>query len=239
MSYDVSATVSEQQVKLDGTRPINMFVLNASLSGWNPLYYADNNQDVFGFEMNASGNLVATDNIVYTGLPIQYDTIKNQTTGEISEVSISIPNTDRVIDGHIQDNNYLRGRDVYILTCFADHLPSGSTATHIGTSPDRFATIKEKMYVDAVTTNQDVATFSCKPKFVIKNIVLPGRTFSRECSWALKGRYLETECDPSSNISATTFPTCDGTLENCRARNNVARFGGFVSIPSRGITIIT
>jgi len=239
MSYSVDAAISSEMVKIDSTFPIEMFVINASLSGWEPMYYVNLNQDIFGFEMNASGNLVATDSQTYIGLPVQRDIISNSTDGQIAEITISIPNTDRVVESVIQSKEYLRGREVHIITGFAKHLPSGATAKHIGSSPDRFAVMKEKLYVDSTTSDENVVSFSCKPKFVIKNMILPGRLYSRVCAWAFKDKYRETECDPDSNISATTFPHCDGTLDNCRARNNESRFGGFPSIPSRGIVIIS
>lgn len=237
--YNVSATFNEEQVKLSGTFPIGMYVLNASLSGWDPLYYTTLNQDIFGYEMDNNGNLVATDSQTYTGLPIQRGDIESTTDGKISELTISIPNTDREIESIIQTNDYLRGREVYVLTGYAKHLPSGATAKHIGSDSDRFAIIKEKYYVDSVTSNMEVVAFSCKPKFVIKNMILPGRTYSRECSWALDGRYLGSECDPLASINSVTYPNCDGTLENCRARTNVKRYGGFTSVPNKGFIILS
>ena len=76
-------------------------------------------------------------------------------------------------------------------------------------------------------------TFSCKAKFDMKNINVPNRTYGAECAWVLGkgGGYLGSYCDPASNINSASFPTCDGTLENCRERSNAQRFGGFTSIP--------
>jgi lambda family phage minor tail protein L len=239
MTYNVNATFSSEQVKLSGTHPVESYVLNASLSGWNPLYYVALNQDIFGYGMLASGTLTATGDKTYTGLPIQRGDIANTTDGRISEVSISIPNVDRIIESVIQNNDYLRGRDVYILTGFAKHLPSGATAKHIGSDSDRFSIIKEKLYIDSTTSNSEIVTFTCKPKFVIKNMTIPSRTYSRDCGWAFKGRYVGSECDPLASVDTVTYPDCDGTLENCRARANTKRFGGFTSIPSRGIVILS
>ena len=46
MSIDVSATISTEQVKREGIGIIDMYVLNASSSGFDPLYFANWNQDV-------------------------------------------------------------------------------------------------------------------------------------------------------------------------------------------------
>jgi len=237
MSYNVTASFSEEQAKLEGTFPINMYVINASQSGWNPYYYVDMNEDVYGYEMDASGNLTTTET-VYTRGKIERGELSTNTSGEIPEVTISIPNINRTIESIIQTNNYLRGCDVYIITTFAKFLPSGSTYRHIGSTPDKNAVMKEKVYIDRPISNEQVVTFSCKPKFTLRNIVLPRRKFMKECSWALDGDYLGSECDPDRNINATLFPTCDGTLEQCKERGNSSRFGGFVSIPERYITLI-
>jgi len=121
---------------------------------------------------------------------------------------------------------------------FARHLPVGDGDKFLGASPDGNAYIKDKYYIDTLTSNENVITFVCKSKFDIKQIVVPGRRYSLECQWAIQGRYLGSECDIGSDIAVATYPTCDGTLENCRERNNDARFGGFVSIPRRGFLIV-
>ncbi len=232
MAYDVTATFQAEQVKLENIFIINMYCVNASQSGWDPLYYWNGNQDIYGFQLNSNGSVTATEQ-VYVGLPISQDSLKTNISGEIPQLSISIPNTDRTVEAVIQNNDYLRGREIHVLTCFAKHLPSGATAKHIGSSPDHNAVLKEKMYIDSTTSNEQAVTFICKPKFNIKNIIVPGRKFSRECAW----NYLGTECDPDGNINAASFPTCDGTLKQCRERGNTYRFGGWPSIPLRGITV--
>lgn len=491
MTYSVTATYTSEAAKLEGTYPIDMFVVNASLSGWEPLYYVNLNQDVVGFSLNATGNL--TNNAtIYTGLPIDRGDISTNNTGEIGELSISIPNTDRVIESIIQNRQYLRGREIYVVSGFARHLPINTTledetgasfgttvhglsladgsafikvsgvdlspyagvagsstpykiilkdstgkqaigyiaeadttetlassiltdgglelctgwsqtrgtlsadavsphggtysgrftrnatstdgyfyrsisptvgklykvtcwlkrgdstnvrayigpvgsystigittatswtmfsiywtalassivlfstvgsngqysniddvlveeVTHVGTTgvhivstlngstrnwasiesgfnyndtsytfdvyyssiaanlvsekyigntPDKNAFLKEKMYIDNVMSNEQAVVFNCKSKFNIKNVVLPKRAYYKECTWAIMGNYLGSECDPQDTINTASYPTCDGTLDNCRERHNSARFGGFPSIPRRGIVIV-
>ncbi|GAG38787.1 unnamed protein product, partial [marine sediment metagenome] len=145
---------------------------------------------------------------------------------------------DRSMESYIQSYNYLRGLSVSCLSAFTKHLPIGSAAEYIGETPDRFAVMKEKMYVDSTTSNEQAVSFSCKPKFMIKNKILPGRTFSRECQWV---DYGTASTASNCRVGPATFaanPTCDRTLDNCVARGNKNRFGGFVSIPQRGITVI-
>lgn len=237
MTYDVNATYTTEAAKIEGSYPIDMYVVNASLSGWEPLYFANLNQDVYGYSMNATEDLKATPT-VYTGLPIERGDLSTNTAGEIGELSITIPNTDRVMESIIQSRKYLRGRDIHILSCFARHLPSGATSKHLGVEEDKNAVLKEKMYVDNVVSNEKAITFNCKSKFNIKNVVLPKRTFYRGCTWAMMGRYAATECSPQSTVNTASYPTCDGTLDSCRERKNSARFGGFPSIPNKAIYIV-
>jgi phage-related protein len=237
MSIDVNATFAKEQVKREGIGIAEMYILNASHSGFDPLYFVNWNQNVIGFQLNASGDLEAADE-TYTGVPIKREPVKTNLQGEASGVSISIPNVDRGLEAYVQNRNYLRGCDVYILTAFTKHLPSGASANHIGESPDRFAVLKEVLQVDSLTSDENVVAFTCRPKFLISKKVLPGRSFSRGCSWAEKGRYVGIECDPTAQINTTTYPECDGTLDNCTERTNKERFGGFPSVPDRGVAIV-
>ena len=237
MTYNVTATYTTEAAKREGAHPIDMYVVNASLSGWEPLYYANVNQDIYGFTLNSTSNLTNTETL-YSGLPISRSDIDTNVAGEIGEISVTVPNADRVMESVIQGRQYLRGRDIHVISGFAKHLPSGVTANHIGTSPDRHAFMKEKMYIDSVTSNEQVVVFTCRSKFNIKNVVLPKRSFYKECTWAIMGNYLGSECDPQDTINTASYPTCDGTLDNCRQRHNSGRFGGFPSIPRRGIVLV-
>ncbi len=233
MSIDINATFSKEAVKREGIGIIDMYILNASVDGFDPLYFANWNQDILGFQMDSDGNLLSATE-TYTGLPIERESIKSGLQGEISEVSISIPNVDRNIESYIQNYDYLRGRDIYTLTAFIKHLPSGTQAKQIGSIPDRFAIMKEKLYIDSTASDKEKVTFSCRPKFIIKGKTLPGRTFNRECGWD----YASSECGITNATLLASYPKCDGSLDNCIERKNRSRFGGFPSIPNRGITII-
>jgi lambda family phage minor tail protein L len=237
MSYTVSATFSQEQAKRAGAEPINLYVLNASQTGVDYKYYANYNQNVYGYRLDANGD-ITNSTTLYVGLPIEIDEIKSDTTGEITNIGVSIPNTDRVVESFIQNQNYLRGKEIYIMTTFAKSLPSGDSPQYVGSESDKNAVLKEKLFIDTATSNEQVVTFSCKPKFLIKHAVIPNRNFSRECAWALRNKYAATECDPLGSIDTVTYTTCDGTLDNCKLRQNVKRFGGFPSIPRRGIVIV-
>jgi len=227
MTYDVTATFMREQTKIDNVYPVNMYIVNASLTGENYLYYVDSNQSIVGYQVDSNGELTSATQL-YTGIPIDSGNIGTNTTGQIGEVSVSIPNTDRIIENYIQNVNYLRGHEIIFVTAFAKHLPASSSPTHIGESgsEDYNAAITEKLFIDSTSSNETAVTFSCKPKFIIKNVILPGRRYSRECQW---DTYLGTECDPLGKISIAS--ECPRTLTACQFRNNATQFGGFPSIP--------
>lgn len=235
MSYNVNATFLREQIKVDDVAPIHLYVVNASIIGKQHLYFANYNQDIYGYEVDRLGNLVASP-IKYTGLPITQNDFKSDTSGETSQVDISIPNVDRVMEGYVQTVDYLRGRDVYLITSFERTLPASPlNPEYIGDADyeDYHAAMVEKLYVDGTSSDENVVTFACKPKFIVRNVVLPNRRYSRECQWS----YLGSDCDPTGAVDSVTYPTCDRTLEQCTERENTIQFGGFPSIPKRMIYI--
>jgi len=137
------------------------------------------------------------------------------------------------MEGILHSQEYLRGKDIYVMTAFARNLPSGVGYTFIGTTPDRRSTIKEKFYIDSASSSEQAVVFNCKSKFDIKRAKIPGRTFSHECQWDYNG----TECNVTSTQFAS-YPTCDLSINDCKQRVNASRFGGFLSIPNRGFAII-
>lgn len=236
MAYDVTASFQSEAVKIEGSHPVDMYVVNASYSGADYLYFVDAPQDIYGFMLNASGNVTATEQL-YTGLPITRGALDTNVQGEVGGVSITIPNTDRAMESVIQNYDYLRGCDVHVISTFATYLPSGSSTYYIGTAADHNAIMKEKLFIDSSTSDENVVTFSCKPKFTIKSVPIPRRKFVLTCWWAQDGNYGGTECGANATVVAS-WTTCDGTLSSCKERRNQHRFGGFPSIPRKGITII-
>jgi len=232
MAYDVTATMSTEQAKLEGSYPIDMVILNASLSGFDPMYFANLNQDVYGFEIDSDGDLLNSAT-VYTGLPLEIQNFSTSTDGKVPEVSISIPNVDRTVEAVIQDQDYLRSREVYLVTSFVKFLPTGSDYRHLGETEERNAAIKEKLYISSVSSNEQAVTFNCTPKFNLRNAQLPRRRFTKDCSW----EYGDSNCDPNASIDYVTYPTCNYTLSDCEKRGNAERFGGFPSIPSKALAM--
>ena len=233
---DITATFKTEIQKLEDIFPLEMYCLNASLSGFDPLYFVNLNQNVMGFSLNATGDLLATETL-YTAMSIKRSTEQTNIQSEIPSVNITVPNIDRSIESIVQNNNYMRGCEGYLITTFATYLPSGATADYIGTSPDRYVASKEKLFIDTVSSDRESLTFTLKSKFDLKNIVIPKRTYMKECYWALSNRFNGVECSPAGTVNIIAS-TCDGTLTQCKERSNLQRYGGFPSVPTTAIQIM-
>jgi lambda family phage minor tail protein L len=237
MTHSANATFVKEAGRVEGAFPIDMYVINASYSGTEYLYYVNMNQDVVGYQLNASGEITSA-TTTYTAIYSERAELDTNIESEISSVTVSIPNVNREIESIIQTRDYLRGCEVHLISSFAKHLPSGTGANYLGEDPDYRACLKEKFYVDSVTSNEEAVSFELKSKFDIKDMVVPARMFSKECQWAILGLYLGTECDVNGSINSASYPTCDGSLNDCRKRGNTKRFGGFASVPRRGFVVL-
>jgi len=214
--------------------PTTQGTIEASLHNY--LYFVKNDYNVIGWAMSA-GEAINQEQ-EYTAANIRREDLNFELEGtsKAATMRVSVANVDRIIEGFIQERTYLRGCNLYILTAFAKHFPSGIGYSYIGNAPDYLSNLVEKFVIDGAMSNQDVVTFNCKFKFLFRNVSLPGRVMDRDfCSWAVK--YKGPECDPTNSIDEGLYPTCDGTVDNCRKRGNSRRFGGFPGIPRTAIYV--
>jgi lambda family phage minor tail protein L len=219
-------TVSEA-LSNESTKDVKLF---------NYLYFIKSEFNKVGYKMR-DGDLVNVEE-VYFAANIRRENIEAelQSSSKGLVIRINIGNVDRVVESLIQNRVYLRGCNVYLVTMYAKHFPSGSGHLYIGSAPDYLSNIVEKLVIDSATSNEANVTFDCRYKFFFKDFQLPARIMDRNfCAWAR--RYKGPECDPTDAINGTTYPTCNGTLADCRERGNTRRFGGFPSIPKQAIYI--
>ena len=229
MPYDVTASFSIEQAKISGSYPLDMYVFNATYSGKEYYYFVNHDSNIVGYSLDDNG-AVTSATVTYTAVPMKRGSQNTNTSGELSTIDITFPNTNRVIESFIQDRDYLRGNEVHVITMFSRHLPTGANEKYIGSDPDYRSNLNETYYVDSVQSSEAEITFNCKAKFDIKKVSLPRRRYTHECAWALNNSYLGSECDPNLEVDSVTYPTCDGTLEQCRQRENSKRYGGFPGI---------
>jgi lambda family phage minor tail protein L len=183
------------------------------------------NQPIFLYTIEnfdgASNNLnfaewdadVVYDGVTYSKFPIKHDGIGENSHGELDSILVTVANVNRAIQAYLEAYD-LRGKKVVITIVFADQLA------------DADANIKFTYYIDNYTANQDTVDFSLSSKYDVIDITLPLAKFYRNyCRWKFKGAECayagaETVCDKRKT-------TCKNTM------GNVARYGGFPSVPSQ------
>ena len=84
MSYTVNATFLRERIRVEGSAPIAMYVVNASLTGEDYLYYTNYNQDVYGYGLDGNGNVGqlvnAADGVIAASY--EYDPYGNTTVAD-------------------------------------------------------------------------------------------------------------------------------------------------------------
>lgn len=157
---------------------------------------------------------VVYDGVTYVRFPIKHDEIAENAKGEIDSLKVTVANVDRQIEALLQTYD-IRGKKVTITLVWAAKL--AVTDAHID-----FV-----YYVDSYSANQDAVEFSLSSKYDVLDIQLPSGVFYRNtCRWKFKG----TQCGYSGIETE-----CNKTKQRCKDLSNIARYGGFPSIPSKRI----
>ena len=178
---------------------------------------------IFNYD-GASTNLYFADyseNVTYDGqeyikFPISHDAITEDTTGEISSVSVTLSNVSRLIQAYLETYDF-NGKKVYITLVWGNQLDDGD------------AYLREIFYIDSYSADQNNVSFTLTSKFDVLSLQIPARKYSRNyCGFKFKS----TEC-----AYAGAESTCNKTLTRCRVLANSGRFGGFPSIPVQRIYV--
>lgn len=148
----------------------------------------------------------------YTKFPIKHEEIGENTQGEIDTIRVSVANVNRIFQAYLE-NYDLRGKKVIVTLVWANQLA------------DTDAHIDFIYYIDNYSSNQNSVDFVLSSKYDVIDLTLPNGVYNRNyCRW----KYNSTECGHSG---APT--TCDKRKTTCKTTmNNIARYGGFPSIPT-------
>jgi len=153
---------------------------------------------------------VTFDSLVYQAFPITFVFVTEKTQGEVDQVQLRVSNVSRLIEAYLQQYN-LREKQVKITYVHADHLDD----------PDN--KYEESWHIDSYTTNVSQAIFILSSILDVRQVALPLRTVNRNvCGWASAGRFKGIECK-----YAGPETVCDGTLQQCRAYQNIINYGAF------------
>jgi lambda family phage minor tail protein L len=144
---------------------------------------------------------------LYYCAPIKCEAVTENSASEIDNVTITFGNVDRSFVHYLESHDGLRKCKVTIRTVFQ------------GTLSDATAFTDDIFYVASASMTSKSAIFLLKSKMDLLGVSLPLRRFYRStCQWG----YKSTECGSTSALT-----TCNHSKEECSARGNLSRFGGF------------
>lgn len=167
----------------------------------------------------------------YLKFPVKVSELQVLSDGTVVNSKLSVANVSREIMFYVESEGGLRGRAVRVLTVFEAHLddayvwhPDGSLEVYPNGNPrnpeEDFTA--ERFVIDGYVANETTVEFTLLPA-VDLTIMLPRRRFTKgSCYWIFK--------DPETCGYDGDHTVCGKTLEDCRERGNLERFGGFPGI---------
>jgi len=154
---------------------------------------------------------------LFMAFPFQLDTTMSSSKGEIPTVELKVSNVTQLIEAQLQTLNGGIGSEVKIIVVNSKFLTENYSEL--------------ELYFDVLEchTNHEWVTFTLGAPSPMRKRFPLDRYFALHCRWKFKS----IEC---GYVGAET--TCNRTLEQCRARTNTTRFGGFPCMRSGGIKVV-
>ena len=152
----------------------------------------------------------------FIAFPITHEFIEESGNQEIPQIKMRASNVSRYIQAYLEQYD-LRGKRVDIILVWANQL----------NNPD--VKIVDTYYIDSYAANEKDVEFTLTSKFDVLDVSLPsGKYLRTHCRWVFKS----SECGYTGSETS-----CNRTFQRCQELNNVARFGGFPSIPIRRLYV--
>jgi phage-related protein len=166
---DITSAFRQEKNKLESAAVVTMY--DIEITDTVTLHITDYDKDViFG--------------IPYYAFPVKRSEIDQNMLNQITSMSLSIANANRVYGGYLELYDGLIGNKVVITTTFENLL--GDVASGI----------TEEYYVKSSQANQGVIVLNLVSKLDIMDYQLPGRTFETNfCQWSYKGLGCWEESD--------------------------------------------
>lgn len=169
---------------------------------------------------------------VYTPAPFRIGALHSNIEGRIDNLSLeltninNLPGQNNTISEFLHAYDGLRGCEVNVLKVFRGGLS------------DSDANMRDIYYIDSCSLDQSSAKFTLTSKFEVQGVTLPFRKYRRDqCQWTFNSE----ECNPRNlnptiTAAAAAGAHCRKTIASCDITyENVHRFGGFPSIPTRRV----
>lgn len=208
-------------------RPLRLYTIH-EYDGVNNLYFVENHENIRFLDQE------------YTAFPIRYETMGENTQGEVDGVKLILGNVSRLIRRYLTNYDW-RLKKVTIRTIWGDYVDSyledvdgneiknteGENIYVIRAEATMW--IDDVFYIDSYSADSKNVNVTMTSKFDVVNLDLPSSRYGRNyCRWKFKS----TECGYAGAESE-----CNRTLARCRELDNQLRFGGFPSIPTRRLYI--
>ncbi len=177
------------------------------------IYDYDGTNDLLFAEYDQS---VTFNGEVYIAFPITHEFIEESGNQEIPQIKVRASNVSRYLQAYLEQYD-LRGKRVDIILVWANQL----------NNPD--VKIIDTYYIDSYSANEQDVEFTLTSKFDVLDVVLPsGKYLRTHCRWVFKS----DQCGYTGSETS-----CNRTFQRCQELSNVARFGGFPSIPIRHLYV--
>lgn len=187
-------------------QPVVLFIVHDYDGAGNNLRFADYDSDV------------TFDGQTYTKFPIKFQTLDENTNGQIDALRVTLGNVSRLIQAYLESGD-LRDKKITIRIVWANLLA------------DATSYLDYIYYIDSYESNQENAEFICTTRMDVIDMTIPG------------GIYLRTHCryktfkDPDTCGYAGSETDCNRTMQRCKELDNFQRFGGFPALPLRRLYV--
>lgn len=168
--------------------------------------------------VNAQEN-VTFSGVEYQAFPIKFETIPENSQGEVDVIKIKVANVSRVFESYLQTYD-LREKKIRIRIVWSNQLAEAG------------AYLDYNFYIEYYSSTANSVELTCTTKTDVVDYVLP------------TGLYLRTHCRYKTFKDANTCgyagaeTSCNRTFQRCRELGNQERFGGFPSIPTRRLYVV-
>lgn len=195
------STAAIKEINKVATDSVTMALLEIQLA--DPIKLAANNEDILW------------DGDTWQAFPFEIDKVTEPGKSEIPSTVVKVCNLTGEVQEALEAANGAGGTPVIIRVI--------NTAVS-GSTPE----LELKFILDHASYDEEWVSFHLIGGVCLTRRVPRWRYLQGFCRFA--ENYGGIECGVSA-ATKTTFPSCDGTWEQCVARSNSTRFGGFRSMP--------
>lgn len=171
------------------------------------LRYAANNEDV-----EFDGN-------TYTAFPLQIDSTRYSSKGEIPTVRLSVSNVTQILQSYLSDYEGLVGKTVLVTVVNSDNLG------------EDYSELEIEFSILDTESNPEWVIFTLGASNPLRKRFPLQRYMANQCNWA--DNFKGAECK-----YAGAETVCDGSYRQCKEFDNVENFGGHPGLGSRNLRVV-